>query len=45
LTSWTQIQWGCDFSIQAAKPLLLAERMPLRLRLVSLNNDVDIQKL
>ena len=37
LTSCTQIQSGADLATQSATPLVAAERMPLRLRLVSLN--------
>src|SRR6478735_6269780 len=39
LTSCTQIQSGCAWATHASTPLLAAERMPLRLRLVSLNKE------
>ena len=39
LISCTQIQSGAVASIQASTPLVEAERMPLRLRLVNLNKD------
>ena len=39
LTSCTQIQSGLVSATQASTPLVAAERMPLRLRLVSLNKE------
>src|SRR3990167_6515768 len=38
-TSCTQIQSGRVAAIQLSTPLLVAERMPLRLRLVNLNKE------
>jgi orotate phosphoribosyltransferase len=42
LTSCTQIQSGLATAIQDSSPLVVAERMPLRLRLVSLNKGVSM---
>src|SRR5438045_5106126 len=39
LTSCRQIQSGLDFASQPSTPLLAAERMPFKLRLVSLNKE------
>src|SRR5450830_1626334 len=44
LSSCTQIQSGMDWVTQSCKPLLAAERIPLRLRLVNLNKGLPMSE-